>query len=172
MKNTAAVLLVLCLALLSPALAGAEENAILTIRAALEEAWNKAPLTVQNVTFITEPPQAYGMYQPVKKAVFESIDPILLYCEPMGYTVTKKGEFFHIALAADFSVLNKDGQALGGQNNFYQWKTKSRAFSTEFVMYFTFNLKGLPSGEYTLRIVLRDENSSKVTSFDKKLTIS
>ena len=117
---------ILSLGITAPA--QAQESELLKIRAALEEAWNRAPLTVHNAVFITKPPQAYGMYNPVKKAVFDSIDPIMIYCEPMGYNVEKQGEFYQISLSADFSILNKSGEVLGGQENFYQWKTRAAPF--------------------------------------------
>ncbi len=141
------------------------------LREALVDVWNKAPLTVQNICFVTEQPEAYGMYTPRTEAAFDAVDPILLYCEPVGYTVVKSGDFYSFAVAADFSVVDEKGQVLGGQQNFGSWDMKGRAFNTEFMMYFTFNLKGLPSGNYKLQVTLHDRNSDKKTSFEQPFAI-
>ena len=141
------------------------------IRTAYETSWNLAPLAVKHAAFVTEPPEAYGMFSPRPEGPFESIDPIELYCEPVGYTIKKDGEWYTAALTADFVLADPDGKELGGQPNFYQWSVKSRNFNTEVMMFFTINLKGLAPGSYILRVTLNDQNSDKKATFEKSVAI-
>lgn len=142
-----------------------------SLRLALEAAWNKGPLSVKNVTFVKEPPTGYGVYKPVEKNAFESIDPIFLYCEPIGYNIVKMGEEYRFGFSADFSMLDSEGNVLGGQKDFNKWSSSSRNFSMESMISFTFNLKGLPAGNYKLVVTLHDENSEKSVTFDKEFSI-
>ena len=141
------------------------------LRKSMEEMWNEVPLTVLNVTFVTEQPQAYGMYTPRPSDVYEAVEPIILYCEPIGYTIKRSGGENIFSLAADFSVVDAGGEVLGGQENFGKWEMKSRAFNTEFMMHFTFNFKGLPSGKYRVLVTLRDLNSTKSAVIKKPFVI-
>jgi len=141
------------------------------LQEALQVVWNKAPLAVRNVTFVAEQPEGYGQYQPRGEDVFEAVDPILLYCEPVGYTVVGGGNSYKFGLSADFVIQDESGQVLGGQEKFGQWQIVSRSFVTEFMMFFTLNLKGLPQGKYKLVVTLHDLNSDKNIAFDKPFAI-
>lgn len=145
--------------------------AIVHLREATEGVWNKAPLTVRNVTLVKDQPQGYGRYTPRTGSLFEAIDPILLYCEPVGYTVKKVGSLYRLSISAGFSVVDDKDRVLGGQADFGRYKMDSRVFNTSFMMFFTFNLKGLPSGKYKLKVTLRDNNSDKKTSFEQPFSV-
>jgi hypothetical protein len=151
--------------------AGEYVQSINLLRQAVQEIWNQAPLAVQNVHFITDPPDGYGMYTPKNSDVFNGVDPILIYCEPLGYTVNKKGDEYHFSLSADFAVLSEDGQMLGGQQDFGKWEMASRTFNSEFMMFFTFNLSGLESGTYKIQVTLKDKNANKTVQFESPFKI-
>ena len=146
-------------------------GAVEALRAALDAAWLKAPLTARNVQFVTDRPKGYGYYEPRTGDVFETIEPTLLYCEILGYTAKKEGDFYKFAISADFAVKDDKGQVLGGQKNFHNWESRSRSFNTELMMFFTFNFKGLPKGKYALMITLYDKNSSKTAVIEKAFAI-
>jgi len=142
-------------------------QAIADLRQALEETFNKAPLTLNNITWITEPPQGYGMYDPRGSNVFDPAEPILIYFEPVGYTIKKIGLFYNFKLFADFAVLDKKGKVLGSQKNFARYQVQSRSIQTEYPMFFTFNFRELPAGSYTLQITVHDANSGKKAALTK-----
>ncbi|MBW2092279.1 MAG: hypothetical protein JRI34_09190 [Deltaproteobacteria bacterium] len=142
-------------------------QAIKELREALEGTFNKAPLTLNNVTWIIEPPEGYGMYKPRESDVFDLVEPILIYFEPVGYTIKKAGPFYSFKLSADFAVLDDKGALLGSQTNFAQYHVESRSPQTEYPMFFTFNLKELPAGRYRLQITVHDENSEKEARLTK-----
>lgn len=187
MRKTILVLVACVLALAAPAWAvdpfeavgrantslnaGDYGGTVFHLREALQEVWNQAPLLAQNVHFVTDQPEAYGMYKPRANNVFDAVDPILLYCEPVGYTVKRSGDIYSIAISADFSIVDSKGVVIGGQQNFGRWTMRSRAFNTEFMMYFTFNLRGLPAGQYRLLVTLNDQNSDKKADFEQPFVI-
>jgi hypothetical protein len=171
MKKAAVVLMVICLGLTTAAWGADPLEKLKSLRAELEYAWNETPLTATNIAFVTQQPEGYGMYVPRADDIFNAIDPILIYCEPVGYTVVKNGDQYEFNLSADFTVADDKGNILGGQENFGSWGVKSRAFNTEFMMFFTFNLKGLPGGKYKLQVTLKDANSDKKTSFQQAFAI-
>jgi hypothetical protein len=141
-------------------------GALLLLQDALQGVWNKAPLAVRNVNFVDQPPEGPGQYHPRQDNIFESIDPILLYFEPVGYTVLKQGEQYKYALSSDFAVLDNEGNELGRQKDVGRSEATSRMFNMELMMLLTINLKGLPSGKYKLVVTLKDLNSEKTTTFE------
>lgn len=141
------------------------------LRDALQGVWNQAPLTVRNAYFVESAPEGPGQYKPREGEVFESIDPILLYFEPVGYTVVKQGEEYKYALSSDFAVLDDQGKELGRQENVGRSEATSRMFNMELMMLLTINLKGLPQGKYRLVVTLKDLNSDKTTTFEKPFGI-
>ena len=171
MKKVAVLLMIICLGLSTVAWGADPLEQIKNLKSELEYVWNEAPLTATNITLVTEQPGGYGMYTPRADTIFDAIDPILIYCEPIGYTVIKNGDQYEFSLSADFTVSDESGNILGGQENFGNWGVKSRAFNTEFMMFFTFNLKGLPGGKYKLQVTLKDANSDKKTSFQQAFAI-
>jgi hypothetical protein len=146
--------------------AGDKLGALDQAREALLAIWTEAPLTARRATFVTEPPQGYGMYTPATKPVFDTVDPIHVYLEPVGGAVRREGGLFKMSLAADFAVKDGKGKVLGGQENIQGLQTTTRTFSSEVMMTLTFNLKGLPSGQYTLVVTLRDLFSDKKTAVE------
>jgi hypothetical protein len=145
--------------------------AIKQIKQALEGVWNNAPLSADNVVYVKEQPKAFGVFKPRESDVFNGADPILLYCEPIGYTVKKDGENYYVALASEFSVLDNKDAVISGPFQLPLTEEKTRFFNIQVPMFFTFNLKGAPSGRFKLQVTLSDKNSSKKVTFQKPFTI-
>ena len=141
------------------------------LREAMQAVWNLAPLEVNNVHFVSEQPEAFGMYTPRETSTFDGVEPLMLYCEPAGYTVVKDGDNYKFSLKADFTLEDQEGKVLGGQKDFGNWGSKSRSFNMEFMMFFTFNIDGLPVGNYRLNVTLNDTNSEKHTTFTKEFLV-
>ncbi|MBF0529224.1 MAG: hypothetical protein HQK55_08135 [Deltaproteobacteria bacterium] len=142
-----------------------------SLRDALEAAWIEAPLTAQNVTFVSAPPQGFRKFKARADNIFETIDPVQLYIEPVGCILKKEGQTYRIAVSADFAVMDEKGTALGGQNGIEALKAEVQSFSTEIMMTFTFVPKGLPPGNYKLAVILNDKNSDKTAKFEKDFVI-
>lgn len=150
---------------------GDKLGALDRMRQAVMGLWSEVPLSARNIHFVTDPPEGFGMYEPVAKAVFDALDPVHLYFEPVGGTVKKESGFFKMALAAGFQVKDLQGNVLGGQDNIQTLETTTRSFSSEVMMTLTFNFKGLPSGQYILAVTLRDGFSNKTATFEEPFGI-
>ena len=140
---------------------------------AQEAMWRKAPLGVRNVAFVTEQPENFGTYKPKSGETFKSPEPLILYCEPIGFTQLKTGETYKYSIIGAFDILNAEGQVLGGQKNLGPYEQSNyRTFSTETMLVMTIGIQGLPAGNYVMRVTLTDNlDHSKAVQLDKPFTI-
>ncbi len=148
-------------------------GALDAIWAAQEMLWNKAPLGVRNVAFVTEQPENFGTYQPKAGEDFKSPEPLILYCEPVGFTQVKEGETYKYSIIGAFDILDAEGRVLGGQKNLGPYEQSGyRTFSTETMLVLTIGIHGLPAGSYTMRVTLTDNlDQSKSVQLDKPFNI-
>lgn len=144
------------------------------------EALKKAELTLWNsmtemalrkTVLVTEEPPFFGAYIPRETNRYRSGEPILLYVEPVGYTIVETDGIYSYSLTADVSLLEKSGNVLGGQKDFGRWQFGSRRPVTEFMMYFTFDFSGLAEGDYLVETIIRDQNSAKTITFTTPIVI-
>ena len=128
--------------------------------------WKKMPaMETRTVVLVTEEPPFYGAYVPRPDNRYRSGEPVLIYAEPVGYTISEAEGIYSFKLTADFTLTDSDGQVLGGQRGFGNWEMVSRRPITEFMMYFTYDFSGLPPGEYAVETVVHDDNSDKSLRF-------
>ena len=141
--------------------------------AAQEGLWREAPLGVRNVAFVTGQPENFGTYQPRAGEDFRSPEPLILYCEPIGFTQLKEGDTYRYSLIGAFDILDSNGQVLGGQKNLGPYEQSGyRTFSTETMLVMTIGIQGLPAGSYTMRVTLTDNlDQSKSVQLDKPFNI-
>lgn len=141
--------------------------------AAQEGLWNKAPLGVRNVAFVTSQPENFGTYQPKDGEDFKSPEPLILYCEPIGFTQLKDGGTYRYSIIGAFDILDAKGQVLGGQKNLGPYEQSGyRTFSTETMLVMTIGIQGLPAGSYAMRVVLTDNlDQTKSVQVDKPFNI-
>jgi hypothetical protein len=134
-------------------------------------AWEKMPLTVRRVIFVTEKPKMLGAYSERPSNVFKTGEKLLTYIEPVGYTWTKRGNMFDFGLSADFILKSVDGKILAGQENFAKVSLSSRTKLQEFMFNLTMSLDGADPGEYVLEYKLHDEGSDKSVTVNQPFTI-
>ncbi len=141
--------------------------------AAQEMMWRMAPLGVRNVAFVTEQPENFGTYLPKIGENFKSSEPLILYCEPIGFTQLKEGDTYRYSMIGAFDILNINGQVLGGQRNLGPYEQSNyRTFNTETMLVMTIGIHGLPVGSYTMRITLTDNlDRTKSVQLDKPFNV-
>lgn len=140
---------------------------------AQEQMWNKAPLGVRNVAFVTEPPENFGTYMPKMGENFKTPEPLILYCEPIGFTQQKEGETYRYSIMGAFDILDSDGKVLGGQKGLGPYEQSGyRTFSTETMLVMTIGIQSLPVGSYVMRVTLTDNiDQTKSVQLDKPFNI-
>lgn len=159
----------ICVALLSmlAGLQGASAQSLDEIRkrdAAVVEAWQKTPLTVQRAVFVSEHPKGYGQFVARTSNTFKVGEKLVAYLEPIGYGWKKIGdEEYQFGFAVDFVLKSPDGKILAGQEDFAKLMELSHSQNREFMVTLTLDLTGAPAGEYKLDYKLRDLASDKST---------
>ncbi|KUK13394.1 MAG: hypothetical protein H5T91_08205 [Synergistetes bacterium] len=120
--------------------------------------WNKSPLFYSKAVLVENEPEGVGLYVERKNNKFTEGDPIYIYVEPMGYTVVKKGDNYSFGLAADFAILDSEGNHLYEKKNFGTWSMESKNFNTEFFLFLRYSFTGIRPGKYRIITTLRDIN--------------
>jgi len=138
-----------------------------------EEIWRRAPLGVRNVAFVIDQPDNFGTYQPKAGEDFKAPEPLILYCEPIGFTQVKTGETYKYSIIGAFDILDSTGRVLGGQKNLGPYEQSGyRTFSTETMLAMTIGIQGLPAGSYIMRVTLTDNlDQTKSVQLDKPFKI-
>jgi hypothetical protein len=128
------------------------------LRRAVAAAWRKLPFTAIEVHLVAAPPTGFGEYIPRVDNVYRPGEPLILYLEPVGYTVRYDPEqqVYRYSLAADFNLVDAWGRVVSGRRNFGRFQGQSRHFPDRLPLTFTYSLAGLPPGEYRVETVLRD----------------
>jgi len=140
---------------------------------AQEEIWRRSPLGVRNVAFVTDQPENFGTYQPRDGENFKAPEPLILYCEPIGFTQAKTGETYRYSIIGAFDILDSTGRVLGGQKNLGPYEQGGyRTFSTETMLVMTIGIQGLAAGSYVMRVTLTDNlDQTKSVQLDKPFNI-
>ena len=148
-------------------------GALDSLWAAQEEIWRQAPLGVRNVAFVTDQPENFGTYQPKIGEDFRSPEPLILYCEPIGFTQLKENDAYRYSIIGAFDILDAEGKVLGGQKNLGPYEQNGyRTFSTETMLVMTIGIHGLPVGSYTMRVTFTDNlDQTKSVQLDKPFNI-
>jgi hypothetical protein len=140
---------------------------------AVVAAWEKTPLSVRRILFVSEKAPLYGAYTERKTNKFLAGEPILTYMEPVGYTWKPGADnTFHFGVVVDFSVKTTSGEILGGQDGVLKYNIGSHDRLQELMINTTINLNGIKPGDYILTLTLHDVNDpSRTAKMDQHFTI-
>lgn len=136
--------------------AGQHLEAVETLRRAINVLTAKGPLALRRVQFISEPPRAFGIYQPRADNVFRAGEPLIVYAEPVGMGWKAEGGVNRAQMATDFVIRTADGKILGGQKEFGKFEFNSLERNHEVMTHLTIKLSGAPPGRYVLAATFRD----------------
>ncbi len=133
------------------------------LKRAVAEAWKRLPFTVLNVHLLAAPPADYGRFIPRVDNVYRASEPLILYMEPVGFTVKRdeKQGVYAFNLTADFNMVDAWGRVVAGRRGFGRFEEKTRRFPDHFFLTFTYSISGLPPGEYRVETVLHDKLSNR-----------
>ena len=132
----------------------------------LELSFTQALLVEQEAT-------GYGIYNPRKTIIFKPGEPILIYCEPVGFDYGNPGQgLWSVDFFVDLQVLDAGGNQLANLPDVTQYTMVSRHLNREIPANFTYTLGGIKPGRYTLVTTLRDKNSTKLGSFQTAIEIA
>jgi hypothetical protein len=156
----------------SKAKAGRHLEAFEDLKAAEFELWQKMPaMKSRRVVLVTEEPAFFGSYLPKPDNRYRKGEPVLIYVEPVGYTISEEEGLYRFLLTADFTLVSGKGEILGGQRDFGRWEMTSRQPVTEFMMFFTYDFSGLSPGEYTIETLIKDANSERTLTLNTPIVV-
>lgn len=149
-----------------------DTGALAALRSTFEMFWEKTPLLLNNVKFVTTDSASYGIYTPRTTEEFAPGEVIYLYLEPVGQTLKKneRGQY-DFGFTADFILEDESGKVLGGQNDFVNPSFTSWNFNTEIALTFNFTFAGLQTGKYKIVLTVKDVQSTKTAAVNKVFTI-
>ena len=125
----------------------------------------------RRVVLVSEEPTSFGSYLPKPDNRYRAGDPVLIYVEPMGYTISEEGGLYRFHLTADFTLVSGKGAILGGQRDFGRWEMTSRQPPTDFMMLFTYEFSGLVPGDYTIETLIKDANSDRTLTLNTPIVV-
>lgn len=137
------------------------------------DAWSKVPFSQQNVTFVSESSNAYGVYKARGSDVFKTGEPIITYVEPIGYGWKQlPGGLYEMHLMADLEIVDTSGEVLWSKQSYMDTRLVSHKQNMEFNFDMTLTLDGLSAGKYKLHYTLHDMTSGKTSSFDEDFELA
>jgi hypothetical protein len=146
-------------------------EAIDALDQAIDALWEKAPLVFRRAVWVTQKGEGYGIYNQRPNNTFTDGEPFLLYGEPVGFGWRKQGEAWQTDFIADVAIRDSNGKQLFAKEGFQRFNLTSRFRNREFMVNFTYNITGLPKGNYQVETTLRDQVTGKKGSVTLPVTI-
>jgi hypothetical protein len=140
-------------------------------RAALSQFVAGLPFQLVNPVFLAAPAGGFGIYD-AREPVFKAGEPLVTYAEVIGTKWVEGGRGFVSGFDVDLELLDKEGTVLGGQEGFGSFTFDSRTPLHEIFTTLTLTADGIEPGDYVVRYVFTDRNSSEKTEFKQDFTIT
>lgn len=111
--------------------------------------------------------QGYGDYTEQPDAAIYRDNKLLIYYEPFGFTIEKRGAEFRALLTQDVRIRRRDQKTvLMKKNAILRYEPKSKTPPVRLYLSNFISTKGLSPGEYDLEIIMHDK-LSKSSSVSK-----
>jgi hypothetical protein len=126
------------------------------LRQAIAALWSRLPLGVEQWRFLQDVPTPGGSYQVREDKPFAAEEPVILYLEPIGFTVREEEGLYNYHLAIDFNMVDAWGHVVGGRRQFSALQGPALTFPDHLSLVISYSLLGLTPGEYRIETTLRD----------------
>lgn len=151
---------------------GQKEQAYKSMDQALQILWQNTGLWVDEALLVSEPAGGMGIYSPRPNNTYAQGEPIFIYAKPMGYKHHRLDNgIYEFGVTTDFYILRPNGKVLAGQEKFQRLHLRSHKQARELFINLTYNISGLPPGEYKLKTVLHDIVNKATVSFENDIII-
>lgn len=132
------------------------QQSLQALRQAIAVLWTRLPLGVGQWRFLQEIPSQEGGHQVRADKPFAAGEPVILYLEPIGFTVREEDGLFNYHLAIDFNMVDAWGHVVGGRRQFSALRGPALTFPGHLPVVISYSLLGLTPGEYRIETTLRD----------------
>ncbi len=142
-------------------------------QAALDAAWDESTvIAFGTVALVEKTAEGFGLYVPRDNALYRVGTPIMIYAEPIGYAFGKTDDGqYKFGFDVNLIVQTAAGETLGNVEGILNMGETSRYPNKEFNANLTYNLEGLPPGNYVLTTELKDQNSTRTGSFETAIEL-
>lgn len=122
---------------------------------------------------VLRPSTGYGVYNSRQSNAFKKGNPILIYCEPLGFDYRPPGERLYSGnLIVDLQVLDASGDQLADAPEVTEYNIPLHHKSHQVPANIPYRLDVLQAGQYTVITTLRDRYSPKAGHFRTIIEIS
>ncbi len=138
---------------------------------ALEQVQTEAPLMLKQFTMVKEPAKYFGGYEARTDATFRSGEKMYFYVEPKNlvYPRNSKG-FYEPGFEVDLEMQGATGEPMK-KPKFAEFRLPTKSRVQDFYLNLTLSLTGAPAGKYTVRFIVRDQNSKKKGTVEQVVTL-
>ncbi len=136
------------------------------------EVWNKSPLKITKILFVSKAARGVGVYEARKNNVFKPGEEMLIYIRPVGYTLFKRDNKYRFGFILGATLFDADGRKIFQRKGWGKFLWSSYAPNTEIYVNFRIRFKGIKPGKYVLSIMLSDLFSEKTTSAKLPFVVS
>ncbi|MDD5643972.1 MAG: hypothetical protein PHO00_00790 [bacterium] len=143
-------------------------DAVDNLKDAVKIAWSKAGISARNINFIAAGGTGFRKFEIREEKPFLSGENIIVYLEPVGFTVTEKNGMYFAHLKADYELLDNEGRELAKEVEFGDFEIEDTTFFTDISLNLNFSFTGLIESKYTLKITLRDTLSGEDYVLEKE----
>ena len=121
-----------------------------------------APLEVFDGQALSSPAEGLGIYDPLPNGITRN-EEIYLYAQVQNHTVRPlPGGWLELHLVSDLIILDANGAELARDMAFGESRFSARAIHRDTFVNIALRVKGLPSGNYRARLVVRDLPTGRV----------
>ncbi|MBJ80157.1 MAG: hypothetical protein CMH60_02450 [Myxococcales bacterium] len=141
-------------------------NEALAITRQLEDSLvQRAHLEVKNGKVLAEPPAGLGMYKELPGGLVKEAE-IYLYAEVENHRIREKGGNYEIHLVSDLFVLDAQGNELARDEAFGESRFSAKTRHEKTFVLIALKSAGLPTGNYTMRLLVHDKIGNKSSQID------
>lgn len=141
------------------------------LRNAYAQLWATGPLFARRAVLVAKPASGFGLYEPRSNNVFSDGEPIRLYVEPAGYGFAESDGGFNVSFQVDAEIRANNGTTIWGRQDIHRFGASGAMRPFEFFQTLTFDLAGLPGGDYTIAITLKDQVTGKQALIETPIEI-
>ena len=133
--------------------AGDKITALRLLSEAVMAIRNSRPLKIGRLHLCTEV-REFGDFDAREEFVLKAGEPLLLYMEPEGYGIQKKGDEYWISISQDAAIQDAKGETIFQR---IEWIKYRKAFQSPLIpFYLTNRVREIPVGTYTYSLTLKD----------------
>ncbi len=127
-----------------------------------------APVELRDMQILMQPPEGLGLYHPLVQGTVRG-DEIYLYAQVANHTVRPlPGDWYEVHLTSDLYLFDSEGQELARDVGLGESRLVARTPHRDTFVVIALKVKGLPTGEYRVRLAVHDVATKREASAEQR----